>query len=231
MDNSSKLSQNPHKLRFVVRLINIANKCKACLRDELISRRRQKTEEKDMTEENQGPEGSGVRTCPCGAELTPKARKGLCRDCLQKEASRKFQAKTKAKKPRNCVCGAVLTTRTDMQKGECYGCRQKAVNKESLAQRKVKKDAVKVNINIPAIDPADLADKLMTAAVADMINNPPHYTRGRIEVLDFIEDQGLGFHDGNVVKYICRHRHKGTPLDDLKKARFYLDRLIERTET
>ncbi|MFQ5737366.1 MAG: DUF3310 domain-containing protein, partial [Thermodesulfobacteriota bacterium] len=59
---------------------------------------------------------------------------------------------------------------------------------------------------------------------------PPHYTQGKIEVIDFIEDQGLGYPDGNVVKYVCRHRHKGTPLADLKKARWYLDRLIKRVE-
>lgn len=67
--------------------------------------------------------------------------------------------------------------------------------------------------------------------MADLINHPPHYTKGRIECLDFIVDQQLPYLAGQVVKYTVRYRWKGTPLDDLKKARFYLDRLIEELET
>jgi hypothetical protein len=43
----------------------------------------------------------------------------------------------------------------------------------------------------------------------DPVNHPKHYTMGKVEVLDFIEDQGLGYHAGNVVKYLCRAPHKG----------------------
>lgn len=64
----------------------------------------------------------------------------------------------------------------------------------------------------------------------DVVNHPKHYTTGSIEVIDFIEDQKLGFHLGNVVKYICRSRHKGQELQDLKKARWYLERLIQNKE-
>jgi len=64
----------------------------------------------------------------------------------------------------------------------------------------------------------------------DSINHPPHYNVGRIEVIDFIDDQGLGFSLGNVVKYVCRARHKGRQLEDLKKAAWYLDHEIERLE-
>ena len=38
----------------------------------------------------------------------------------------------------------------------------------------------------------------------DNVNHPAHYTDGKIEVIDFIEDKKLGFHLGNAVKYICR---------------------------
>lgn len=65
----------------------------------------------------------------------------------------------------------------------------------------------------------------------DEINNPPHYNQGSIEVFDFIEDQNLGYCEGNIVKYICRHPHKGNSLQDLKKANWYLSRLIERYES
>lgn len=71
-------------------------------------------------------------------------------------------------------------------------------------------------------------------AVPDNVDHPAHYTRGKIEVIDFIEDKGLNFHLGNVVKYVARCGHKKSAgksadakaLEDLKKARWYLDREI-----
>lgn len=60
----------------------------------------------------------------------------------------------------------------------------------------------------------------------DQINSPKHYTQGKIEVIEFIEDQEMDFNLGNAVKYLARHRFKGNPLEDLKKARWYVDRLI-----
>lgn len=62
--------------------------------------------------------------------------------------------------------------------------------------------------------------------IADMVNRPPHYKQGSIEVIDIIEGAKLGFHLGNAVKYILRAEHKGK-LEDIKKARWYLDRYIE----
>jgi len=60
----------------------------------------------------------------------------------------------------------------------------------------------------------------------DIINHPPHYTYGRIETIDYIEDKQLPYHLGNVVKYVSRAGHKGDALEDLKKAKWYLDRYI-----
>lgn len=62
----------------------------------------------------------------------------------------------------------------------------------------------------------------------DPVNHPDHYTKGECEVIDVIESWKLGFHAGNVVKYIARYRHKGSPIEDLEKARWYLDRLIAK---
>lgn len=64
----------------------------------------------------------------------------------------------------------------------------------------------------------------------EYINHPPHYNRGKIECIEYIEDQDLGFHLGNVVKYLARAGHKETTgkLEDLKKARWYLDRYISQ---
>jgi hypothetical protein len=66
----------------------------------------------------------------------------------------------------------------------------------------------------------------------DLVNHPPHYTDGGIETIDFIEAKRLGYHLGNVVKYICRAGKKGTNMgmQDLQKARWYLDRAIEKNE-
>ena len=62
----------------------------------------------------------------------------------------------------------------------------------------------------------------------EKVNHPPHYNSGNIEVIDAIEDWGLDFIEGNVVKYITRSKHKGDRLGDLKKARWYLDYLIAK---
>ena len=61
---------------------------------------------------------------------------------------------------------------------------------------------------------------------ADMVNHPPHYKAGGIETIDFIEAKGLGYNLGNVVKYVSRADLKGNKMEDLQKARWYLDRAI-----
>lgn len=66
--------------------------------------------------------------------------------------------------------------------------------------------------------------------VNDPVNHPSHYTRGGVEVIDAIEAWDLGFCLGNTVKYVARAGHKGDALEDLKKARWYLDREIARRE-
>ena len=64
----------------------------------------------------------------------------------------------------------------------------------------------------------------------DSVNHPSHYTDGKIEVIDFIEDKKLNFHRGNAVKYIARAGKKKyeNEVEDLKKAVWYLNREIER---
>lgn len=63
---------------------------------------------------------------------------------------------------------------------------------------------------------------------ADNINSPKHYTAGKYEVIDVIEDWGLNFRLANTIKYIARHMHKGKPLEDLEKALWYLQREVDR---
>ena len=66
----------------------------------------------------------------------------------------------------------------------------------------------------------------------DMVNHPSHYTDGRIEVIDFIEDKKLNYHRGNALKYLCRAGKKdpAKEVEDLQKAAWYINREIQRLE-
>ena len=65
----------------------------------------------------------------------------------------------------------------------------------------------------------------------DMVNSPPHYGQGTIECIKYIEDflskdEFVGYLRGNIAKYLHRWRYKNG-LEDLKKANWYLDKLIQ----
>ena len=71
----------------------------------------------------------------------------------------------------------------------------------------------------------------------DIVENPEHYTGGsrQTEAIDWIavvleDDEYIGYLKGNVLKYIWRYDRKGKPVEDLKKARWYLSELIEAVE-
>lgn len=63
----------------------------------------------------------------------------------------------------------------------------------------------------------------------DNVNHPSHYTDGKIEVIEFIEDKKLNYHRGNAIKYICRAGKKNPDkeIEDLQKAIWYINREIE----
>ena len=70
---------------------------------------------------------------------------------------------------------------------------------------------------------------------ADMVNNPSHYADSAIECIDAIaasmsRDAFLGYLKGNIQKYVWRYEKKAKPAEDLKKARWYLERLIFELE-
>jgi len=73
-------------------------------------------------------------------------------------------------------------------------------------------------------------NKIVWTPKPDIINNPQHYTHSKFQTWDVIEAWRLNFNLGNVVKYISRADHKGKRLEDLKKARAYLDREIMKLE-
>ena len=66
------------------------------------------------------------------------------------------------------------------------------------------------------------------ASKKEMVDHPDHYNSTRFEVIDIIEEFGLDFHLGNVAKYVLRAGHKDDIVQDLSKARWYLDRKIAK---
>ena len=66
----------------------------------------------------------------------------------------------------------------------------------------------------------------------DNVNSPAHYKYGKKETIDVIQDcmtddEYHGYLKGNILKYVSRYKFKGEPLEDLQKAHWYLNRLIQ----
>jgi len=117
--------------------------------------------------------------------------------------------------------------------------KQYAYNLMSMARRQMRQLGVE---QVPAVPPAPsetyvefVPYKQVEAPAVlmdetpreDVVNHPSHYKVGGIETIDFIEAKQLNYHLGNVVKYITRADHKGSRLENLKKAEWYLKREIE----
>ena len=71
----------------------------------------------------------------------------------------------------------------------------------------------------------------------DLVNHPPHYNKGRYETINVIDDAidgapttQLAYAQGNVIKYILRMWYKNKSLQDAKKARWYLNKMISSLE-
>ena len=79
------------------------------------------------------------------------------------------------------------------------------------------------------------SDWVVVGNEEDVVNSPPHYKTGGIEAIEGIEasmapEAYAGYLKGNIMKYMWRYERKGKPIEDLKKARWYLDRLISLRE-
>lgn len=99
--------------------------------------------------------------------------------------------------------------------------------------------------------PSELMDRPLTAYITltpegeklhgikrdhDSVNHPSHYTQGGIECIEAIKasmthEEFCGYLKGCAQKYLWRYKHKGNPVEDLKKASWYLDRLIKEEES
>lgn len=71
--------------------------------------------------------------------------------------------------------------------------------------------------------------------MSDNVNHPEHYTQGGIECIDAIKasmtrEEFVGYLKGNCLKYLWRYRNKGKAQEDLKKAQWYLDKLVKEWE-
>ena len=59
------------------------------------------------------------------------------------------------------------------------------------------------------------------------VNHPSHYNKTQLEVIDAIDIWGLDFSEGNVIKYLLRAKHKNNAREDLEKALWYVQRLLD----
>lgn len=87
----------------------------------------------------------------------------------------------------------------------------------------------------PYGDMANAGPHFNTPVESNLVDHPPHYTTGKIEAIEYLKDNlpteaYIGGCEWNVKKYLHRWRYKGHPLDDLKKAQWYLTKLIEAME-
>lgn len=153
----------------------------------------------------------------CGDTFTVKTHEDYCPEC------------EKVMTPPGAGVSKELT---------CEGCGTTFIHKKEKAQGRWPKycpeclpkyskvPKKKVEVTVEPVEQTIEEQVVELPKKEDVINHPSHYTRGKIEVIDFIEDQQLPYHLGNVIKYIARAGYKGDKLEDLKKARWYLDRYI-----
>ena len=119
-----------------------------------------------------------------------------------------------------------------MSKNWCAECKyySNKINKEPcLSCKKKENDYIPINfISAKQPQPKDINYE------QDNVNHPSHYNTGNIEVYEYIQDKLTkeeleGYLTGNIMKYISRYRHKNG-VEDLKKANWYLDKLIHSLE-
>lgn len=129
-----------------------------------------------------------------------------------------------------------MTVREKAEKIKAF-CDDAQCSKEGcpLFNTPFSKGGVCPEINTSIVDVNAMYEILFGNVEEDLVNHPSHYTSGGIECIDAIAasmtpDEYAGFLKGQVIKYVWRYRLKGKPLEDLKKARFYLERLISSIE-
>lgn len=156
----------------------------------------------------------------CGDTFTVKTHEDYCPEC------EKVMTPPGAgvSKELTCEgCGKTFVHKKEKAQGRWPKYCPECLPKYSKVPKKKEVDATLANMIANTLGEPEVK---VVELKEDVINHPSHYTRGKIEVIDFIEDQQLPYHLGNVIKYIARAGYKGDKLEDLKKARWYLDRYI-----
>lgn len=157
----------------------------------------------------------------CGDTFTVKTHEDYCPEC------EKVMTPPGAgvSKELTCEgCGATFIHKKEKAQGRWPKYCPECLPKYSKVPKKKKEvDVTLANMVANTLEEPEVK---VVELKEDVINHPSHYTRGKIEVIDFIEDQQLPYHLGNVIKYVARAGYKGDKLEDLKKARWYLDRYI-----
>jgi hypothetical protein len=118
------------------------------------------------------------------------------------------------------------------RKAKCKAEAKEAIDKIKQLTESREVVIMKEPIKLLATSSQFEAARMLLNKPNDLVNHPQHYKSGGIETADFIEAKGLNFHLGNVVKYVSRAGLKegSTKLQDLQKARWYLDRQIKLLE-
>lgn len=111
-----------------------------------------------------------------------------------------------------------------------YGCTNVTFDKDGTSVQDLENYSLTLHIDIPAEDSCDndideAVNYLATQQLA-MLQKDPHYHKCKIEPIEYILANNLGFCEGNVVKYITRYKDKGG-VDDLRKIKVYVDYLIK----
>ena len=190
----------------------------------------------------------------CGGKYTLVKDEKYCPDCMEVMTPPMLKAKQELKTTECEGCGikfSVPASRPGRPPKYCPECAAKhakkskgeklnkishELQKEEVAKQEIIATITKHMEAKPATSKATIKEeKVVTPAKVsnierDVVNHPSHYTRGNIEVIDFIEDQQLPYHLGNVVKYVARAGYKGDKVEDLKKAQWYLNRYIRTLE-
>lgn len=187
----------------------------------------------------------------CGEKYTLVKDEKYCPDCMKIMTPPTLNVKQALKTIKCEDCGidfSVPASRPGRPSKYCPECAAKhakkskveklkevshELQKEEVAKQEIiatitkhmeAKPATRLTVT-KAVEPVKISTK-----EHDVVNHPSHYTRGNIEVIDFIEDQQLPYHLGNVVKYVARAGYKGDKVEDLKKAQWYLNRYIRTLE-
>lgn len=190
----------------------------------------------------------------CGEKYTLVKDEKYCPDCIEVMTPPRLKAKQELKTTECEGCGikfSVPTSRPGRPPKYCPECAAKHAKKpkmetlkkvsHELQKEEVAKQEIIATITkhiepksatrLPIVkEEKTVAPVKLSAKEHDVVNHPSHYTRGNIEVIDFIEDQQLSYHLGNVVKYVARAGYKGDKVEDLKKAQWYLNRYIRTLE-